>query len=419
MLGSEAGSSMAGATSIRGGAGGSNDSRTTGGGAGTPSSAAGSGGTGQGGSARADAGGVMVTVVSRGTPGVWENVTPAGINLDKAAYGLTPGGDNCGVEDVLVDPVKPSDLYAFACFQGVWRSTDFGYTWTQLRKDSPWQLQYGSAIDPSTARDPNTPPTLYTGGSNATGIFKSTDGGVSWTSHRLPDSFGDFSYQEVYTVNIDPYDNQHLLVGFHIAKDIGESTDGGITWSKSATPDADGSLYYAYFIDTGEARTTRLTWLAVPMMLGKSRTLRTTDGGKTWTRLDMFQHVHGNSQIFDAGGGRVYLAGVNPTGLFKSTDYGATFTKLAEGTGAVGEDGSIVATSKFFYASAGEGWGTVASPLSPGLQRAPRGSDATWSTVSAPGMVDGSKRIAVTHDAAHSILVGGNWHAGIWRYVEP
>ena len=36
-----------------------------------------------------------------------------------------------------------------------------------------------------------------------------------------------------------------------------------------------------------------------------------------------------------------------------------------------------------------------------------------------PAIVDGAKRIAVTHDAAHSILVGGMWHAGIWRYIEP
>jgi hypothetical protein len=251
------------------------------------------------------------------------------------------------------------------------------------------------------------------------GLFKSTDYGANWTSQKLPDSFGDFRYQQVYTINIDPYDNQHLLVGFHIGPGVGESTDGGATWTKSTTPDADGICYYAYFIETGSAETTRLTWLAIPMNVGFGYALRTTDGGVTWTKLNLFQHVHGNSQILQLGEGVIYAAGVNPNGVYKSTDYGASFVKLADATGAMGEAGSIVATSKFFYASAGEGWGTTASPLSPGVQSAPRDSDTSWSAMSAPGMVDGSKRIAVTHDAAHTILVGGNWHAGIWRYVEP
>jgi hypothetical protein len=34
-------------------------------------------------------------------------------------------------------------------------------------------------------------------------------------------------------------------------------------------------------------------------------------------------------------------------------------------------------------------------------------------------MTNGPKRAAVTFDGTHSIIVGGNWNAGIWRYVEP
>jgi hypothetical protein len=34
-------------------------------------------------------------------------------------------------------------------------------------------------------------------------------------------------------------------------------------------------------------------------------------------------------------------------------------------------------------------------------------------------MIDGWKRLSVTFDGKHHILVGGFWLAGIWRYVEP
>ena len=42
----------------------------------------------------------------------------------------------------------------------------------------------------------------------------------------------------------------------------------------------------------------------------------------------------------------------------------------------------------------------------------------TWSTW-ALTMKDGPKRAAVTFDGTHYIAVGGNWLAGVWRYVEP
>jgi len=49
-----------------------------------------------------------------GTLGTCTDVTPAGIDLDGAAF----DGDNFGVQDVLADPARPSDLYAFTCHQG-------------------------------------------------------------------------------------------------------------------------------------------------------------------------------------------------------------------------------------------------------------------------------------------------------------
>jgi hypothetical protein len=42
----------------------------------------------------------------------------------------------------------------------------------------------------------------------------------------------------------------------------------------------------------------------------------------------------------------------------------------------------------------------------------------TWSTW-ALTMTNGPKRAAVTSDGTHNIIVGGNWNAGLWRYVEP
>jgi hypothetical protein len=349
---------------------------------------------------------------SGGQVGVWENVTPASVNLDQSYK----GGDNYGVQDVLADPARPSDLYAFICYQGVWRSTDYGRTWKQTNTGDNWQKPWGEAIDPNPNRDPNTPPALYGGPSNPIGFLKSLDFGVTWTVTKLPDSFGDYRYQQVYSVDVDPNDVKHVIVAFHEAPDMAESTDGGSTWVKHVTPPEDGgSSYYPFFINTGNAATTRKTWLTIPQQNGGARALRTTDGGATWTKLNKFQHHHGSAELLDAGGGVIYLAAMQPDGIHKSTDYGVTWNMLSNLSSGV-----VTASSKNFYTSVGLGWGNTTAPLNPTLGTAPRNMDTAWKAMTGPtGMVDGAKRIAITNDGTHNIVIGGMWHAGIWRYVEP
>jgi photosystem II stability/assembly factor-like uncharacterized protein len=349
--------------------------------------------------------------IAAGTPGVWENVTPPGVSLDQKNPG---NGDNYGVLDVLAVAAQPTDLYAFICHQGVWRSQDFGTTWKQVSPGGWTEKLWGTAIDPSPKGFAESP-WIYAGSSAAIGFLRSS-GGVGWIAQRLPDEFGDYKYQQVYSVDIDPYDIDHVIVGFHEAPDIGESTDGGKTWRKIRTPPEDaGGSYYPYFVHTGDAATTPVTWLVIPQQNGPARALRTTDAGAHWTKLGQFQHHHGSAQIFDAGGGTLYVAAMQPSGIHKSTDYGQTWKMLSTMS-----DGVIAGTRRNLYASVGLGWGTASAPQDPHLVVASRRDDTHWTTMKAPAaMVDGAKRIAVTHDAEHDILVAGMWHAGIWRYIEP
>jgi len=136
------------------------------------------------------------TGISEGTPGVWEDITPSGVSLQQQDPG---GGDNYGVQDVLADPARSTDLYAFICYQGVWRSSDYGDSWTQVNAGSNWGKPWGTAIQPNPDRDPTKAPVLYAGGSNPVGLLRSLDFGVTWTEHPLPMDFGDFRYQQVYS----------------------------------------------------------------------------------------------------------------------------------------------------------------------------------------------------------------------------
>jgi hypothetical protein len=348
---------------------------------------------------------------SGGALGMWANVTPMGVSLVQSDF----GGDNYGAQDVLVDPVRPSDLYAFFTHQGVYKSTDYGQTWTKVNTGTngdkidsgkPW----GEGIDSNRCRDPSTPPTLYSAGSQNR-FWRSKTGGVSWEGFDLPDD-GKARPQDAYDVDVDPYDGQHLIIGYHEESGLSESFNGGETW-RAVTLDpgmSAGISFYGFFIDTGNPTTTRATWLMIAQASGGGvGTWRTTNSGATWTQVDHNEHLHGGSQIFQKAG-IVYMAGAYSTsgwGVLRSTDFGQTWSHVSGG----GVQTTVYGSDTYVYAQPAPG-GNQAS-----AERASM-PGTTWSTW-ALTIGDGPKRLAVTHDGAHFIFVGGNWGAGLQRYVEP
>jgi hypothetical protein len=353
---------------------------------------------------------------SGGTVDEWTDVTPRGVSLKLADF----NGDNYGAQDVLVDPVRPSDLYAFFCHQGVYKSTDYGQTWKKVNTGTngaaidggkPW----GEAIETNRCRDPETPPTLYSAGSQGK-FWKSTDGGVDWRSIALPDD-GKPRPEDAYDVDVDPYDSAHLILGYHEETGVSESIDGGETWRALKVPSgmSSGVSWYVFFIDTGELETTRETWLAIAQATGgNDGTWRTADGGDTWKKVDSNEHGHGQAQLFQTGG-VVYMAGVYGDagwGVSRSTDFGATWTHVGSTAGQNG----VYGTGKFVYAqSGGANAGGIDQAQS---ERGALPGGTEWSTWPVP-VGNGPKRAAVTHDGAHYVVVGGNWLSGLWRYVEP
>jgi hypothetical protein len=349
--------------------------------------------------------------VAPSVPGEWVDVTPSDISLNP-----DDPPDNYAVQDVVVDPARPSDLYAFVCYQGVWRSQDFGQTWTKvstagsdLETGRPWS----AGIDTNPARDPTTAPALYTfnGYGAKGGIFRSTDWGVHWTRFALLEASG----QDGYSVNVDPYDGKHLLVGFHEAPGLVESTDGAETWKSIEVPPNSGSSIYAYFVNTGDPATTRKTWLIVAQANAEGNgTSRTEDGGATWTKVNGLEHGHGTSQAYQPAPDTFYLPGVygsEGNGIYRSKDFGKTW-KLVSSTANT----TLIGTPNYLYANTAQGW----DPGYALLMRAGTATGTDWTaTGDPPGMTDGSKRLVVTYDGTHYVIVGGNWHAGIWRYVEP
>lgn len=364
------------------------------------------------GSPQKDAAPEVMLPPATGTPGVWENVTSP-----QMPASLFTGPSGFGVGNIRVDPARPSDLYVGG-YGSIWKSTDYGKTWSRLdSQPNPPYLALGHVL----AVAGTTPATLWM--ANVAGdkkVFKSTDGGLTFTLTGTLPAQVDVSF---YSIVVDPHDATHLITGLHEADRVAESTDGGATWKfvSGAGWPAGGVSWFPFFIETGDPATTRKTWFAIAQNAGSA--IMTSDGGATWTKprgVEGLTHAHGGAQLYQTGrtlfigGGQAAMG----NGIYRSTDLGANWTRVAEGNVAV-----VWGTAKMVYAM--WGWACASCGLKEGgpqLQTAPQpGGPGSWSKGPAlpDGLVWGPNSVAVTSDGTRAIFVGSMWATGLWRYVEP
>ncbi len=183
------------------------------------------------------------------------------------------------ITSLAVDPTNSNTVYAAAAGGGLWKSTDGGASWTSLTDDLP-RLSSGSV-----AIDPNNPATIYYGtgelnfnidGYPGAGIFKSTDGGSTWAQLTLPPSGGIY-----YTGKIVVAPNSTVYAGGYF--DAYRSTDGGQNWTELNLTDgavddivvdpANSNVIYASY---GSSWTGDSTNYGIH---------KSTDGGTSWTTL--------------------------------------------------------------------------------------------------------------------------------------
>lgn len=249
---------------------------------------------------------------------------------------LGPGNIGGRIRAIAIDPVTPTTMLLGSVAGGIWRTTDGGATWSRVD-----DLLENLAIT-AILYTPGTPAVLYAatgegfGNGDAirgAGIFKSVNGGLDW--FRLPAT----NTPDFYWVNelaISP-DASTLLAA--TGSGMWRSTDGGTTWSKVyGGPNAhcvdvdfhrtDSSIAVGDFTDYDFGLG---TWYTTSIW--------STDGGATWqesTGLRTNEYYDRVELAFHrgysgAGNGCVYAL-KNASGttiLERSIDGGATFSQVS------------------------------------------------------------------------------------------
>lgn len=251
------------------------------------------------------------------------------------------------IADIVKDPTDPSTWYVAAASGGVWKTSNNATTWTPIFD------RYDSYTTGVMAIDPNNPNVLWLGtGENASqrsagygdGVYKSLDGGKSWTNTGLKAS------EHIGKIVIDPRNTDVVYVAAQGPlwapggdRGLFKTTDGGKNWNRvleiSENTGVTDLVYDPRHPDVLYAATWQRRRHVGILVAGgpESAIYKSEDGGKSWRKL---------SRGLPTGDiGRIALA-VSPqqadvvyahiaaesgrSGFFRSSDRGESWVKKSD-----------------------------------------------------------------------------------------
>ena len=262
-----------------------------------------------------------------------------------AFRGIGPALTSGRIADFAVDPARPERYFVAVASGGVWKTENAGTTWT------PVFDREGSYSIGCVALDPGNPNSVWVGtGENNSqrsvswgdGVYRSDDGGKSWRNVGLKRS------EHVARIVFDPRDSRVVYVaaqgplwGPGGDRGLFKTTDGGATWTAVLTisentgvtdvaldPRNPDTVYAAAY------QRRRHVWTIIDGG-PESAIYKSTDAGKTWRKL-----AKGLPKDVDLGRIGLAVAPSRPDvvyaiveaadgkgGFFRSTDRGESWEK--------------------------------------------------------------------------------------------
>lgn len=208
-------------------------------------------------------------------PGPWANIGPAHIASNRCFYGAENSGR---IVSLAVDPADASHWLITADSGGIWETRDAGGTWNP-RTDNQSTLQLSSATG-AIAFASSTPNSNVVYASCLAGLLKSSDGGTTW---RLVETaiFGGRGARGFLVSPSDPnivVAAVDILFGSDASYGIYRTTDGGVTWTQKL-------FHSASDLVSAAGDFTRQYAAIGELGYAPNGVYRSTDSGQNWQRI--------------------------------------------------------------------------------------------------------------------------------------
>jgi len=243
----------------------------------------------------------------------WYSLGPTDF-INRSTNYLNLGRVNC----INIDPNNLDVMYVGAPAGGIWKSTDAGVTYVPLTDDLPQIGVSGIAIDQ------NNSDIIYiatgdddAGDSYSVGVWKSINGGLSWTPTGLNPSNSPNRTSEIY---INPNNSNMLWVA--TSSGVYKTINAGNNWTLS---------------QSGNFRDLKVNPTNPNIIYAStsSQFYRSLDSGNTFTQISSGLPVDSGRLFMDvtqANSNYVYIVSATTSygyqGIYRSTDSGLTFTQM-------------------------------------------------------------------------------------------
>ncbi len=278
-------------------------------------------------------------LIGAASGGIWRSANAGG--------SWTPINDflpSLNVSCMTIDPTNSNVIYAgtgegfnggtrsklsFIGGAGIFKSTDGGTTWTQLTNTIGWPYIYRLTHHPTQAN------TLFA--ATSSGLFRSTDGGANWATAINA---------SMWDVKIDPANPTRVLAGNPGGVFLSTNNGTAGTWTTLTTGasnllpsnsgrcevafGANGTMWVSMDIDTGTAVDPMGNHIPV-----RGSVYRSTNVGANWTRRIAFDYLGGQGEydnVIWASPDDANLVVVGGINLWRSVDGGANFTVISDWT---------------------------------------------------------------------------------------
>jgi uncharacterized repeat protein (TIGR02543 family) len=241
--------------------------------------------------------------------------------------------DAWDIQALAVDPADANTIYVGTQQNGIVRTANGGLSWTAGSTGLPLEEFRVLTIDP------NDRATLFAG-MRPSGIYVSHDGGTTWTSAN-----NGMNFEYVEDIEVNPSASSIIYVLARLSaptyeQGIFKTTDGGLSWVKLRDAGMGWWTGGGIAVDISDPA------FETFYVASNQSVLKTTDGGASWMEYPV-STANTETIVIHPTNPQILYAGTVGEGVYKSENGGETWAAMNNGLRAISFEGDSAHAIEF------------------------------------------------------------------------